>query len=91
MAEDAFEGLSSDERKAVKAIVAILEKLPEDRRSVALRAIDDRICGERAFSRLLGELSDAVTQEVDAKPGFGGSGYLLSRLSDARDALTKST
>lgn len=35
----------------------------------------------------LTELNEAVALEVDAKPGFGGSGYLLARLADARKAL----
>jgi hypothetical protein len=33
------------------------------------------------------ELADAVAAEVDAKPGFGGSGFLLARLADARHLL----
>jgi len=40
-----------------------------------------------AAKATLKELADAVAIEVDAKPGFGGSGYLLARLTDARNLL----
>lgn len=40
-----------------------------------------------ALATALVELANAVTIEVDAKPGFGGSGHLLARLTDARKTL----
>jgi hypothetical protein len=39
----------------------------------------------------LSGLANAVAAEVDAKPGFGGSGHLLARLTDARVAIAKAT
>jgi len=43
---------------------------------------------ERLRKQLV-DLADAVTVEVDAKPGFGGSGYLLARLADTRALLAE--
>lgn len=43
----------------------------------------------QALRSQLSKLVDAVALEVDAKPGFGGSGYLLARLADARKLLAE--
>ena len=49
------------------------------------------LCGEvDALRAQLTELADAVAAEVDAKPGFGGSGFLLARLEDSRNLLKQS-